>query len=65
MHAVRIHGRGGQGVVTAAELLSIAAFTDGKYFPTLPHHVVVFGGLSADGYLLINSTFTMEGLGIK
>jgi pyruvate ferredoxin oxidoreductase gamma subunit len=34
---IRIHGRGGQGVVTAAELLSVAAFTEGRYavaFPT-------------------------------
>jgi Pyruvate/2-oxoacid:ferredoxin oxidoreductase gamma subunit len=28
---VRIHGRGGQGSVTAAELLAVAAFEDGKY----------------------------------
>jgi pyruvate ferredoxin oxidoreductase gamma subunit len=27
---IRIHGRGGQGVVTAAELLSVAAFIDGR-----------------------------------
>ena len=27
---VRIHGRGGQGVVTAAELLSVAAFDEGR-----------------------------------
>ena len=27
--AARLHGRGGQGVVTAAELLSVAAFLDG------------------------------------
>jgi len=26
MYQIRIHGRGGQGVVTAAEMLSIAAF---------------------------------------
>ena len=26
MFQVRIHGRGGQGVVTAAEMLSVAAF---------------------------------------
>jgi Pyruvate/2-oxoacid:ferredoxin oxidoreductase gamma subunit len=25
---IRIHGRGGQGVVTAAELLSVAAFNE-------------------------------------
>lgn len=30
MLQIRIHGRGGQGVVTAAELLSMAAFLDGK-----------------------------------
>src|SRR5512141_2494065 len=105
MYAVRIHGRGGQGVVTAAELLSLAAFADGKHAqafpsfgsermgapvmafcriddqairtresvthpdvvivqdPTLLHHVDVFGGLPADGYLLINSTFTADELG--
>ena len=30
MRQIRIHGRGGQGVVTAAELIAIAAFHDGK-----------------------------------
>ncbi|MGZ4865546.1 MAG: pyruvate ferredoxin oxidoreductase, partial [Halobacteriota archaeon] len=29
MKEVRIHGRGGQGSVTAAELLAVAAFEDG------------------------------------
>lgn len=33
---VRIHGRGGQGVVTAAELLSLAAFDDGLHAQALP-----------------------------
>jgi len=33
---VRIHGRGGQGVVTAAELLSVAAFRDGLYAQAFP-----------------------------
>lgn len=36
MIQVRIHGRGGQGVVTAAELLSIAAFYEGKYAQAFP-----------------------------
>lgn len=31
MKEIRIHGRGGQGSVTAAELLAVAAFEDGKY----------------------------------
>lgn len=33
---VRIHGRGGQGVVTAAELLSMAAFTEGRHAQAFP-----------------------------
>jgi pyruvate ferredoxin oxidoreductase gamma subunit len=33
---LRLHGRGGQGVVTAAELLSVAAFLDGRYAQAFP-----------------------------
>jgi len=33
---VRFHGRGGQGVVTAAELLSVAAFLDGRHAQAFP-----------------------------
>jgi pyruvate ferredoxin oxidoreductase gamma subunit len=36
MFQVRIHGRGGQGVVTAAEMLSIAAFQQGRYAQAFP-----------------------------
>lgn len=36
MFQIRIHGRGGQGVVTAAELLSIAAFREGKHAQAFP-----------------------------
>src|SRR6266496_2442619 len=36
MFQVRIHGRGGQGVVTAAELLSVAAFREGKHAQAFP-----------------------------
>jgi Pyruvate ferredoxin/flavodoxin oxidoreductase len=36
MFEIRIHGRAGQGVVTAAELLSAAAFAEGKYAPAFP-----------------------------
>jgi len=103
---VRIHGRGGQGAVTAAELLSVAAFRDGQEaqaFPsfgsermgapvvsfcriadgpirlrepvTSPHAVVVidatllhqvelFAGLAPDGYVLINSSRSVNELGI-
>jgi pyruvate ferredoxin oxidoreductase gamma subunit len=36
MFQVRIHGRGGQGVVTAAELLSVAAFREGRHAQAFP-----------------------------
>jgi pyruvate ferredoxin oxidoreductase gamma subunit len=36
MLQVRIHGRGGQGVVTAAELLSLAAFDEGRHAQAFP-----------------------------
>ena len=36
MFQVRFHGRGGQGVVTAAEMLSVAAFTEGRYAQAFP-----------------------------
>lgn len=106
MFQVRFHGRGGQGAVTAAEILSIAAFLDGLHAqafpsfgsertgapvlafcriattpirtrepvarpdalvvqdPTLLHQVDVFGGLSVDGYVLVNSASTPLELGL-
>jgi pyruvate ferredoxin oxidoreductase gamma subunit len=36
MLQIRIHGRGGQGVVTAAEMLSIAAFWQGRHAQAFP-----------------------------
>ena len=107
MFQVRIHGRGGQGVVSAAEMLSVAAFEEGKFAqampsfgsermgapvvsfcriddkeirlrepvlhpdaliiqdPTLFHAIDVFAGLSASGYILINTSRSVEELGIK
>lgn len=106
MFQVRIHGRGGQGVVSAAEMLSIAGFVEGKHaqaFPsfgsermgapvmafcrfddkeirlrepvmqpdtliiqdtTLLHQVNLFEGLSDQGFVLINSTRTLDVLGL-
>ena len=106
MFQIRIHGRGGQGVVTAAEMLSIAAFREGRHAqafpsfgsertgapvvafcrlddreirlrepvlepdaliiqdPTLLHQVDVFGGLSREGYILINTTRSFDALGV-
>jgi len=36
MFQVRIHGRGGQGVVTATEMLSVAAFDEGRHAQAFP-----------------------------
>ena len=36
MFQVRIHGRGGQGVVSGAEMLSVAAFLEGRYAQAFP-----------------------------
>ncbi|MDR2646387.1 MAG: 2-oxoacid:acceptor oxidoreductase family protein [Holosporaceae bacterium] len=36
MFQVRIHGRGGQGVVSAAEMLSVAAFLEKKFAQAFP-----------------------------
>ena len=56
MFSVRIHGRGGQGAVTAAEMLSVAAFREGRHaqaFPTFGSErtgapVVSFGHATVD-----------------
>ena len=106
MFQVRIHGRGGQGVVTAAEMLSIAGFLEGFWAqaipsfgsermgapvlafcrlhateirsrepitapdavviqdPTLLHQVKVFDGLAPDGWVVINSSRSLDSLGI-
>jgi len=106
MLQIRIHGRGGQGVVTAAELLALAAFDEGHHAqafpsfgsermgapvvsfcriadheirvrepvmapdvlmvidPTLLHQVDVFGGLSTDGFVLINTARSFDELGL-
>ena len=36
MIEIRFHGRGGQGVVTSAEILAVAAFKDKKYCQAFP-----------------------------
>jgi len=36
MIEIRFHGRGGQGAVTSAELLALAAIEEGKYAQAFP-----------------------------
>jgi pyruvate ferredoxin oxidoreductase gamma subunit len=56
MFQVRIHGRGGQGVVTAAELLSVAAFLDGKYAQAFPSFGAERTGAPVEAYCRIAGT---------
>ncbi|MDD4333308.1 MAG: 2-oxoacid:acceptor oxidoreductase family protein [Patescibacteria group bacterium] len=50
MFQIRIHGRGGQGVVTAAELIAIAAFKDGKIAQAFPYFGVERTGAPIEAY---------------
>ena len=36
MIEIRLHGRGGQGAVTSAELLALAAIEEGRYAQAFP-----------------------------
>jgi pyruvate ferredoxin oxidoreductase gamma subunit len=53
MFQVRIHGRGGQGVVTAAELLSVAAFIDGRSAQAFPSFGAERTGAPVEAYCRI------------
>lgn len=57
MIEIRIHGRGGQGVVTAAELIAISAFQDGKYAQAFPFFGVERTGAPIEAYARINDKF--------
>ncbi len=57
MKQIRIHGRGGQGVVTAAELIAIAAFKDGKQAQAFPSFGVERTGAPIESYARIDDKF--------
>ena len=53
--SIRIHGRGGQGAVTTAQLLAIAAFHDGKYAQAFPFFGVERQGSPSTSFVRISS----------
>jgi len=55
MKEIRIHGRGGQGSVTAAEMLSVAAFEDGKFSQAFPAFGVERRGAPVQAFTRINT----------
>ena len=52
---IRIHGRGGQGVVTAAELIAFAAFEDGKFATAFPAFGTERMGAPVQSFVRISS----------
>ncbi len=54
MIEVRFHGRGGQGCVTAAEVLAMAAFYDGKKSQAFPYFGVERTGAPVQAYCRID-----------
>ncbi len=55
MKEIRIHGRGGQGSVTAAEMLSVAAFKDGKFSQAFPAFGVERRGAPVQAFTRISN----------
>src|SRR5665811_1878005 len=55
MKEIRIHGRGGQGSVTAAEMLSVAAFEDGKFSQAFPAFGVERRGAPVQAFTRISN----------
>ncbi len=55
MKQIRIHGRGGQGVVTAAELIAIAAFNDGQEAQAFPSFGVERTGAPIESFVRLDS----------
>ena len=56
MYEVRFHGRGGQGAVTAAELLAAAAAYEGKFSQAFPFFGVERRGAPVTSFLRIDSS---------
>ena len=52
---IRIHGRGGQGAVTLAELIAVTAFFDGKKVQAFPSFGVERRGAPVESYVRISA----------
>lgn len=57
MIEIRIHGRGGQGAVTASEVLAVAAFKDGKFTQAFPKFGPERGGAPVEAYCRIDDKY--------
>lgn len=57
MIEIRIHGRGGQGAVTASEVLAIAAFHNNHFSQAFPRFGPERTGAPVEAYCRIDNTF--------
>jgi pyruvate ferredoxin oxidoreductase gamma subunit/2-oxoisovalerate ferredoxin oxidoreductase gamma subunit len=57
MQEIRIHGRGGQGVVTASELVAISAFKNNHFAQAFPYFGVERTGAPIEAYSRIDDKF--------
>ncbi|OYT41507.1 MAG: pyruvate ferredoxin oxidoreductase [Candidatus Altiarchaeales archaeon ex4484_43] len=57
MKEIRFHGRGGQGAVTAATLLAMAAFRDGRFSQAFPKFGVERRGAPVQAFTRISDEF--------
>ncbi|HDL15110.1 MAG TPA: pyruvate ferredoxin oxidoreductase, partial [Euryarchaeota archaeon] len=57
MIEIRFHGRGGQGAVTAADLLAMASFFDGKYSQAFPSFGTERRGAPVTAFARISDSF--------
>ena len=56
MYQIRIHGRGGQGVVTVAELIAIAGFFNGWQTQAFPSFGVERTGAPIEAYARLSKS---------
>ena len=57
MIEIRIHGRGGQGAVTASEVLAVAAFKDKKFSQAFPKFGPERSGAPVEAYTRIDDKY--------
>ena len=57
MKEIRLHGRGGQGAVTAASILAVAGFADGKFTQAFPTFGVERRGAPVTAFVRIDDKF--------
>jgi len=57
---IRFHGRGGQGAVTAAMILSVAGFEDGKFTQAFPKFGVERRGAPVQAFTRISDEFIRQ-----